>query len=670
MIEGDADKGVDPAASHPQAALHRLLPVLNVARDDVKELGAPGEALAARIALVAEAFRPADATDSWASYVKDLGAGALDAALKGVDLIAAPDEREEALALALAMRKALEEPGVTAALVTPDRALARRVRAELARWNIEVDDFGGEPLATSAYGVVARLALACGDRPCMPAEWLALLAHPLVRLGLPRETIVQLTGLLEIAVLRGVSNDRDRPLEMVAAARVMADDRHAHPVCKRMKASHWNALTDLVARLHAALSHIHDVPRDASLTAWIEAHRLTLQALTAPAAHERATHDESFEVFETTFAELAATADVAIPFRAIDYRALVDLVTREQVVRGPARAHPRLKILGLLEARLINADIMLLAGLDETIWPPQTQTGAFLNRPMRAELGLSAPERRIGQTAHDFTMAIGAERVVISRAGKRGGAPTVPSRFLQRLEALAGDAFAPCRARGDALLALARKLDKPASVTAIRRPEPRPPLELRPTKLSVTEIETLRRDPYSIYARHVLALQPLEDVGAEAGAREAGTQVHAIIGEFTARHTSGDLPADAREQLQALAREKLAALLDNADYRAFQWPRIDAGLSRWLEWERERRAGLARSEVELYGKLQITLDGGVIFTLGGLADRIDILGSGECDIVDYKTGTRAERQRDQGGLCAAIAARSRDDALRRVHDAW
>ena len=638
LIEGDPDTGVDPAASHPQAALHRLLPTLGVTRDDVMDLGTPDAALAARIALLGEAFRPADTTESWSAYTATLGEGTIAQALAGVELIVAADEREEALALALCLRRTLEEPGVTAALVTPDRALARRVRADLARWDITIDDSGGEPLATSPYGVLARLALACGERACMPAQWLALLAHPLARLGQPRAEVERLAGLLEIAVLRGVLTNRDRPLEMVAAARTLAADSHAHPACARITGADWDALTHLVAALHGALAPLHDTPRDAALATWITAHRATLAALIDAPAQEPAAQDESYDVFETLFTELADKADAAIPFRAVDYRALVDLVTREEVVRGPVRAHPRLKILGLLEARLINADVMLLAGLDESIWPPQTQTGAFLNRPMRAELGLSAPERRIGQTAHDFTMAMGAARVIISRAGKRGGAPTVPSRFLQRLEALAGDAFAPCQRRGDDILALARRLDRPGKVATIGRPEPRPPLELRPTTLSVTEIETLRRDPYSIHARHILALQKLEDLGAEPGAREAGTQLHDVVGTFTARHRSGDLPADALDQLQALAQDKLGLLLDNADYRAFQWPRIEAGLSRWLDWDTERRTGLARSEIELYGKLAIALDDGTTFTLRGYADRIDVLASGDGEIIDYKTG--------------------------------
>jgi ATP-dependent helicase/nuclease subunit B len=111
-------------------------------------------------------------------------------------------------------------------------------------------------------------------------------------------------------------------------------------------------------------------------------------------------------------------------------------VAREIILREATRAHPRLQILGLLEARLIDVDVILLGGLDETVWPPQARTDAFLNRPMRAALGLSPPERKLGQTAHDFAQAMGKGKVILSRARKRDGAPVVASRLLQRMAAL------------------------------------------------------------------------------------------------------------------------------------------------------------------------------------------------------------------------------------------
>ncbi|MDB5593326.1 MAG: addB [Hyphomicrobiales bacterium] len=638
IILGDERERIDPSAGHPQAALRRLLPILGVERDAVEELANPDPILATRQLLLSEAFRPADTTEGWPAYLESLGPDDLRGALADITLVSAADEREEALALALRMRDALETPGRTAALVTPDRALARRVRAELARWNVEIDDSGGEPLATSGYGVLARLTLACLDKACMPAEWLALLAHPLVRLGLPRSGIERLSGLLEIGVLRGVGADRDDPAAMVAAARVTASGHHAHPAARRIPDHDWAALDDLVGRLTGALAPLRGIAGKTDLPGWIAAHRATLNALIETADGSRPRADEAVETLERLFAELAASADPAMKFRPVDYRAFLDLVTREAIVRGPVRAHPRLKILGLLEARLISADLMLLAGLDETIWPPQTTTDAFLNRPMRAELGLSAPERRIGQTAHDFTQSLGTRDIVISRAAKRNGSPTVPSRFLQRLEALAGPAFAPCKARGDRLIALVRRLDRPERIAPVARPQPRPALELRPKGLSVTEIETLRRDPYAIYARRILKLEPLEELGARPGAREAGTQLHDVLGAFVTRHASGELPPDALAQLRALALEKLADLLRDPDYRAFQWPRIEAGLSRWLEWDVERRPGLAEIAIECSGRLAIPLGDGSTFTLRGQADRIERRTDGACVILDYKSG--------------------------------
>jgi ATP-dependent helicase/nuclease subunit B len=258
---------------------------------------------------------------------------------------------------------------------------------------------------------------------------------------------------------------------------------------------------------------------------------------------------------------------------------------------------------------------------------------------MRQALGLTPPERRIGQTAHDFTMAMGARKVVISRALKRGGAPTIPSRFLQRLEALAGDEIAACRERGARLIALARRIDCPAAINKIPRPEPRPPIALRPTRLSVTRIETLRRDPYSIYVESVLRLKPLEPLNFEPGARERGTHMHKALEEFAKAHRIGALPRNARERLVALLREKLTDFDHDADFQAFDWPRIEKAVGFYLGYESERRPLLQSILVEQRGELKIPLVDGSAFTLSAVADRIEIAQGGSLRVVDYKTGT-------------------------------
>ena len=230
---------------------------------------------------------------------------------------------------------------------------------------------------------------------------------------------------------------------------------------------------------------------------------------------------------------------------------------------------------------------------------------------MRAALGLTAPERRIGQTAHDFVAALGAREAILSRAKKRGGEPTVASRFLQRLAAAAGagsQAMAEAEERGGRILAFARALDRPAEFRPASRPAPRPPVELRPQALSVTRIETLRRDPYAIYAEYILNLKPLEAVERDMGPREAGNAWHATLQEFVETYPSGDLPPEARDRLFAIARERFAPLRADPAFAALNWPNIERSLDFFLAFERRSRADIAHVWVEQQGAILIPLD--------------------------------------------------------------
>lgn len=625
------DKG-EPAFTHPQTMLKRLLSTLGVVREDVRAIGVPPEDLRERVAFAAQALRPADTTDAWRDYRVSHGA-IFETALQGVTFVEAADEREEALALALFMREALEAPGRTVALITPDRDIARRVGAELARWEIEIDDSGGRPLGATPVGSLARLAAAAAEDGLSAVDVAALLSHPLTRLGLERAQVERLAPLVEIGVLRAVGPGVCWAA-MTAPARELASNPHAYPALRHFSDEDWTAIEDLLARVDRAMAPLAALAGETRLSERVCAHRDALEAIVgaAPAG-------EGAEELPLLFEALIG-ADSALCFDAGAYASFFDRLAFETIVRGPRRVHPRLKILGLLEARLLDADLVLLAGLDETIWPPQAETGAFLNRSMRRQLGLSPPERRIGQTAHDFTMAFGARDVVLSRAKKRAGAPTVASRFVTRLAALAGDAFGACKARGDQKLSLAAALDRPRDKKKpIERPLPRPPLDLRPTRLSVTRIETLRRDPYAIYAEHILRLVPLAALGAEKGAREIGTAVHAALADFQRSCPHGPLPEDARARLIAYARKALDGFLADPAFLAFHWPRIEAGLDHALLFERERRELGVETFIEIQGAWRLSLADGGSFILNGVADRIEIGKSGAAMVFDYKTGT-------------------------------
>jgi ATP-dependent helicase/nuclease subunit B len=630
--------GVAAAEGHPQSALKHLLERLDADRADVVALGSAHALLDARARFISEALRPAQTTDAWRDWRAEAGDAQLSHMLTGTALIEAADEGEEARAIAAGMRRLLEMPGRTAALVTPDRSIAQRVRAELARWNIEVDDSGGDPLASMPHGVLARLLLACAAPVPLSTDWISLLAHPLTRLSLPAGDLRRVADDAEIGVLRGQAFDIGKVDEILHAARTAALDYHAHRAIKAIGDERWMQVETLLQRLRETVAPLHAIAGKARIGEWAMAHRRSFELLRMEADAAPFIGDDG-ETLLQLFEDMVAALPVELDFTLDEYAALFDRLAREAIVRGPRQAHPRLKILGLLEARLISADTMFIAGLDEAVWPPQARTDAFLNRPMREQLGLTAPERRIGQTAHDFEMAIGAPEVFLSRAAKRGGSPVIASRFLQRMEALAGaSAWAQCQARGEELVHLARVLDEPPlKPEPVEQPKPCPPIELRPKRLSVTRIETMRRDPYSIYAEFILELKPLDEADEDDGPRQTGTLTHRVLSQFQKEFPDPLLPPHAADRIIDVARQEFAELMQDPGFMGFRWPRIEAALLAYIEWDAGGRSSIVRLLVEEKGKLPITLADGTQFVLSAEADRIEEI-EGGYRIVDFKTG--------------------------------
>ena len=634
---GLSDDGSLGRAGHPQALLHRLIGLIGVKREDVTRLGSPSPQLAARSDFLSEALRPAESTDLWRERGWTLSPLNLAAALQGVAIVVAENENEEALALAIAMREALETPGKTAALITPDQSIARRVSAELARWDVEVEDSAGRTLGQTTAGALARLILEAAIA-FTPRSCLALLAHASVRLGRTPAQVEAATRALELAVFRAIPlaslDDLDRAF---AAARAAAQDLHVHPATRRVSERDRQAAEALARDVAAALAPLRALGPNASLRDCLVQHRAALTAALA-GAHGAQEDAHGLEQLTALMDEWSEAAVGGFLVALDEYAALFDDALA--VARAPPAVggHPRLIILGLLEARLLSFDRVLLAGLDETVWPPAVETDAFLNRPMRAALGLSAPERRIGQTAHDFVAALGAREAVLSRAKKRDGQPTVASRFLQRMTAAAGlVAMKEPEERGQRYLAFARALDRPAAFRPQRRPAPRPPVELRPKALSVTRIETLRRDPYAIYAEYILRLKALEAVERDIRPRETGMAWHAALEAFVEAYPSGALPPEARDRLFAIALERFALLRDDPAF-ALQWPNIEKGLDFFLTFERKTRAAIAQIWVERQGAITAPLASGTPFKLSARADRIDVLNSGRARLIDYKSG--------------------------------
>ena len=660
----------DPAPSHPQAALHHLLGTLQAVRDDVISLAEPDLARSARTLLLREAMLPASVTELWAGLATRLSDADAAAAMVGLRLVEAADEREEALSVALALREALEEPGAQAALVTPDRGLAERVAVELKRWGVAVDDSAGLSLARWPAGSLLRLALDAALSELAPASLIDVLAHPLCRLGLPPEQVRRGASALEIGAWRGRSV---RPgiaglRESLAVMRPGPGERHVPGPRRRLDAGDEAAATALLDALDGALTPLLRAlaAEPVELPAVIAAARAAVEALgRTQAGAALAFIGPDGEALAGLFDDLAAAkADMPDGGRAIDAVAIIEGLLGERVVRRASSSHPRVRIWGLLEARLLEADHVVLGGLNETVWPPETKTDSFLNRPMRAELGLSAPERRIGQTAHDFVQALMARKVTLTRARKAGEAETIASRFWQRLKAVTPEpVWKRSLAEGERLSVLAATLSALAPVKPIERPAPLPPRRLQPLALSVTDVETLYRDPYVIHARKILKLDALDALVEDPTAQDRGNLLHEIVAEFVIANPS-TMPPDALGQIVAIGRRLFADYDDTPEVKAFWWPRFLLTADHFIGWELRRRSDLARVAVERGTGASFPLPDGAELRLSGKADRIELTRDGRLRIIDFKTGSPPSKKQVEKGFApqltleAELAARA------------
>jgi ATP-dependent helicase/nuclease subunit B len=617
--ESWAEVLLDPG--HPQHLLALLLERLEVAPGDVLPWPAPGigGGRAARRRLVGEALRPAAESHRWRELDR-LDATALDRLMR----LDCPGPQEEAATIALLLRQCLEEPEKTAALITPDRALARRVASELQRWGIAIDDSAGVPLHQTPPGVFLRLLLDVATAEIAPLPLLAALKHPLSAGGHAPEAFRALVRRLEIAVLRG-----PRPAPGFAGLRAAlgASDSALHRLVDRLEA----ALGPLLAALGGS---------EVALSTLVTAHITAAEALAAGDSDGGAARlwaGPAGEAAAEFLADLLQAADglPAIPGR--DYPALFTALIAGPVVRPRFGRHPRLAIWGLLEARLQQADLLVLGGLNEGTWPPRVESDPWLSRPMRRDFGLPPPERRVGSAAHDFAQALGAPRVVLTRAMRVEGAPTVPSRWLLRLDTVlraAGLADRLGAAREP--LAWRVTLDAPRHRSTIAPPAPRPPLSARPRRLSVTQIETWMRDPYALYARAILTLTALDPIDADPGAAERGKFIHEALEHFV-RAFPQSLPADAEAQLLAMGEAAFGQALDRPGVRSFWWPRF-ARIARWfVTTEAERRRLLHSSAGERSGQMALEAPAGP-FLLTARADRIDRWRTPGLALIDYKTG--------------------------------
>ena len=616
---------------HPQFRFAQMMHNMGVSRGDVTPWSDTAAPAPARNRLVSLALRPAPITDAWRAEGPVLETD-LETATDAITLIEAETARAEAIAIALRLRAAAED-GQRAALVTPDRMLTRQVTAALDRWGIRPDDSAGIPLHLSPPGRFLRHVADLMQRPLDAETLITVLKHPLTHSVAARNEHQINAQRLELQMRKEGLPYPTGPLLQACAARAAPRD--------------GAAMAAWATWLTQTLEGAHDTV-DRTLSDWVARHLSLAHALVAGAGQDGSTalwQKDAGEAAHAVMQELEAQAAHGGTLSAREYGALVSGQLAAGEVRNADTPHPGIMIWGTLEARVQGADLVILAGLNDGTWPETPPPDPWLNRKMRADAGLLLPERRVGLSAHDFQQAIAAPEVWITRAIRSDDAETVPSRWINRLrnlmtglpQGIGRSCWTDMKSRGAAWLDRARALDRAPDVDKAARPAPRPPVAARPRRLTVTEIQTLIRDPYAIYAKHCLRLRPLRPLVPTADALLRGILLHDVMETFV-RATVEDPDTCRPDVLMRYTQDILASEVPWPAARALWQARVERAAD-WIvatETLRQSRGTPAAMEAEAKGRLELPAISTVI---EGRADRIDLDAQGNALLYDYKSST-------------------------------
>ncbi|MGL1921398.1 MAG: double-strand break repair protein AddB [Hyphomicrobiales bacterium] len=648
--------------AHPQNNLKCFLEFAGIDRQDVLPMPhlETNETKNAKLRrqIASEMVRPTATSHMWHKLPESFNRDELSAAFVGhVELIEATSVQQEAVAIALMMRKAVEDKQ-KAALITPDRQLARRVQNELKRWNIDVDDSSGVPLSDTSPAVFLKQIINVQVQEFSPAALLALLKHAYFKthywsddvFALSSEEAAQAIYALELILLRGVRpaagiDGLIATFEFKDHQRSYGDagSQYMHPLLAKLDDDDWQLAKLLLEGLQTIFVPLKELETQNFAEAFKQ-YLVVMQRLSQidEAGNSVVWQSHEGESLALLASEILQSEDHFEDVNLHDFEALMMQLMAGRMVRSKDVSYTGLAILGAMEARLADLDIAILGGLNEGVWPQIPQADAWVSRQMMQQIGLPAPERRVGLSAHDFVAAFSVKKIYMTRAEKLGGAPTIASRWILRLKAVLASLDL------DGILTAeqpwtywADKIDEPEQVKAVAKPEPRPPVMARPRRMSVTDIETWIRDPYAIYAKRILKLSPLDDIELEISAAEKGSLFHDILHQFSEKYT-GLIADDALAVITDIGVQKFAEIKKSwPQLYAFWWPRFLRVAEWFLEQEKHRRHEDLKTFTEIRGEMQFNAhygeDGLQAFTLTARADRVDIAPQGG-EIIDYKTG--------------------------------
>ena len=614
---GDPNTGED----HPQFRFSRLVKSLGIKAEQVEPWTSNAKTSSARNKLISLAMRPAPATHHWRKEGPNLKN--LDEATRDITWLEAPDQRVEAMAISLRLREAVAT-GEIAAVITPDRKLTRRISSILAAWDITPDDSAGVPLSLTAPGRFLLHVLELAQPQITSEGLLILLKHPLAHSGDDRGQHLLNTRELEI-YLRRKGPAFLSPQSLLDWAKD-----------KDLYLPWVNWLISCVFTYWPTGSQ--------PMRSWLDHHCVVAKRLsdgpteTEGKLWEQAPGRDTKKAIDELVLHGPAAGDIDL----LDYNSILRGVLGASETRDQNITHSNILIWGTLEARVQSADLVILAGLNDGTWPEPLTPDPWLNRNLRLQAGLLLPERKIGLSAHDFQQAIGAKSVWVTRALRSDDAETVPSRWLNRMENLLNGLdkqggstwLQDMRRRGVDWLKLVEQTEVTQSLDPTPRPSVAPPIHTRPTQLSITDIKHLIRDPYAIYAKHILNLKRLDPLKKSPDAPLRGTVIHDVLEAFI-KAGPWKNAGEAKSALLKLSHEMLQDLVPWPTARRMWQARVARFADWFAEGEIIRQADLLSSHTEVWGKATLT---DTDFTLVGKADRVDVLHNGTARIFDYKTG--------------------------------
>ena len=607
---------------HPQYELKELLDFLNISRFDVIDIASPEQD--DREKFISEVMRPATSTDKW----QNLSSQKISSeALHNFHMINCRDSKEEALVIASIMRHNLETPEKTTALITTDRNLARRVSNELLRWNIKADDSAGIPVLQTPQGIFLRLIAALCQDNFSPFYFLSLYKHPLCSVGQNSADIRKQIREFEKDFLR------KRESKLINNPPFIEQQKQIFTPLIKLLSQKKADFKQLLIK-HLEIAEILASTKDSS-------------------GAEILWYGNNGETLAKFFAELLDAADIIGEIPQGQYLDFFEALLSGTMVREKYGAHPRLRILGAIEARLCSFDCVIISSLNEGTMPETSSSNAWLSRPMQKDFGLPLPEKSIGVLAHDFYEMVCGKEIYLTRAEKVQSTPTIKSRWWLRIETVA-DAlgFDMQKITDSPYLKWAQKLDKSETISPISSPSPQPPLAARPRELWASDIEKLLYDPYSVFASKILKLRKLNDINLAPDAVDLGIIIHSLLENFYTSYPK-NFPDNAADILHNMAQKIFEENNIPCETMAFWQPKIDKIINWIISAEQDYRFDITETFCEKSGTINFSSAAGD-FTIGAKADRIDVTKDGTLNIIDYKTGSHHTAKEIKAGYAPQL----------------